>query len=489
MTPSLALLLAVALPAASALLTAILARPPGLRDVLHIGFACALAGVCVYLLQASLHQAAPARFVLARPLPNVELAFVLEPLGALMGGVLGSLGVLHAVHSAGFMRAAQSPAPAQTMSFLSLAMAATMAVAYSANLFTFFVAYQALTLATFPLVALGGGDDGRRAARTYLAVLLAASVGLFLPAMVWTYALTGVIDFRVGGALAQRVDEITANVLLVLFTLGVAMAAIPPVHGWLGASNRASFPALASIQALTVIPAGGIGVLKITAYVFGAAMHDARWAALGLMVIVGVSMCGAALVALSRQDIRERLAYSVMAQSLAAAMGALLALPAGAFAAALQLVSLSCAGATLVMAAGSVFATTGRTSVSDYAGLGRVMPWTLAAFALGAASMIGMPPFSGAWAKLWLITAAADAGFHWAAVMAGVTAVLTFAHLGPLAAHALAGPTPTDPFKRPDGASFLLVAPAMLSAAATLWLLVLADPLASYLAPLWAEPS
>jgi hypothetical protein len=55
-----------------------------------------------------------------------------------------------------------------------------------------------------------------------------------------------------------------------------------------------------------------------------------------------------------------------------------------------------------------------------------------------------------------------------------------------MAANALVAPAPADPFKRPDGASFLLVAPVMLSAAATLWLLVLADPLASFLAPLWA---
>ena len=126
-----------------------------------------------------------------------------------------------------------------------------------------------------------------------------------------------------------------------------------------------------------------------------------------------------------------------------------------------------------------------RTNVADYAGLGRVMPWTFAGFAVGAASMIGMPPFAGAWAKLWLIAAAFGAGLIWAAALAGVAAVLTFVHLGPLAASALAGRPPTDAFKRPDGASILLVAPVILSAAATLWLLVLADPLASFLSPIW----
>jgi len=201
-----------------------------------------------------------------------------------------------------------------------------------------------------------------------------------------------------------------------------------------------------------------------------------------------VSMCVAALIALSRQDIRERLAYSCMAQSLAAASGALLALPASMFGAVLQLVALASAGATLTMAAGSVFAATGRRQTIDYVGLGRAMPWTFAGFAIASASMIGMPPFSGAWSKLWLIIAAADAGMIWAAVLIGVTAILTFAHLGPLAANALVGPAPTDPFKRPDGASIMLVAPVVICAVATLWLLIAADPLAAYLSPLWTLP-
>ena len=235
-----------------------------------------------------------------------------------------------------------------------------------------------------------------------------------------------------------------------------------------------------------MLPAGGVGLLKIAAYVFGTtALAEASLAARGLLVLVGVSMCSAALVALSKQDLRERLAYSGMAQSMAVTMGALLALPVGLFAASLQVVAASTAAATLMMAAGTVFAATGRRDVADYAGLGRVMPWTFAGFALASASMIGMPPFSGAWAKVWLIAAASSAGLVWAAVLAGVAAVLTFVHLGPLAANALAGRAPTDAFKRPDGASIMLAAPVILCAAATLWLLVLADPLATFLSPLW----
>lgn len=480
-----ALLGVIAAPAVQALLVALLPRPPGLRDVLHILGACVTAGFAGRLAYLAAHGQS-GRVALAHPLPGVDLSFALEPLAALMGAVIAGLGVLHALHTAGMARALPLRSPSRMMSLIALATAATMGVIYSANLFTLFVSYQALALASFPLIALDGEEDARRAARTYLATLLAALVGLFLPAMVWTYALTGAIDFRVGGTLAGRVDEGTASVLLVLFVLGTAMTGMPPMHRWLPAASVATFPALTSIYALLVLPAGGVGLLKITAYVFGAALHEAPRASFALLILAGAGMCLAALQALSKQDLRERLAYSSMAQSLAASSGALLALPAGAFASALQLTALACAGATLLMAAGTVSAVTGRTLTGEYVGLGRLLPWTLAAFAIGAASMIGMPPFSGAWAKLWLIIAAADSGRMWAAVLIGAASILTFAHLAPLAASALSGRAPDDAFRKPDGASFLLVSPLILAAAATLWLLVMADPLANFLAPLWA---
>ncbi|MGD9967001.1 MAG: proton-conducting transporter membrane subunit [Hyphomonadaceae bacterium] len=484
MNPELALMGVLAAPLVQAALVMMFPRPPGLRDVVHIGFSL-LAAICALFLVDAVAHGQTARIDLARPLPNVLLAFEIEPLGALMVATLTGLGVLHAIHAAGIVRAKQEESPARLLAFIALSMSAVAAVALSANLFSFFVAYQALTLATFPLVAHRGDEESRPAARSFLAILLASSTGLFLPAMIWTYALAGTLEFQPGGVLAGRAGVVTANVLLVLFVFGMAMAAIPPLHRWLPLSSRAPFPALVTIQALTVLPAGGIGLLKIAAFVFGPVMHQAKVAAWLLIVLVGAGMCAAALIALSKRDIRERLAYSCMAQSLAVAMGALLALPAGLFAAALQVVALACAAATLFMAAGTTAAITGRTDVADYAGLGRVMPWTFAGFAIASASMIGMPPFAGAWAKLWLITAAAGSGLIWAAALAGVAAILTFTHLGPLAANALAARAPTDAFKRPDGASILLAAPVILSAAATLWLLVLADPLAAFLSPIW----
>lgn len=484
MNPELALAGVLGVSAGQALLVLALSRPPGLRDVVHVLSAGAVAVFASYLVYA-VAQGETARIVLAQPLPNVDLAFAIEPLGTLAAAVLAGLGFLHAVHTSGMVRATGQKAPARLMAFSALTTAAAMAVLFSANLFSFFVAYQALALAAFPLVAHVGDDEARNAARTFLAVLLGASIALLLPAMIWTYALAGALEFQTGGVLAGRVDQLSANILLALFVLGIAGAAAPPMHRWLTVSFTAPYPSLVLIQGLAVLPTAGIGLLKVFAYVFGSALITAAPATQILLAACGVTMCAAALIALSKTDMRERLAYSLWAQSLAAIVGGLLAAPAGLFAAALQIVATSCAATTLLMAVGTTAAVTGRDNTLDYPGLGRVMPWTFAGFAIACASLIGMPPFSGAWAKLWLITASASTGVIWTAGLVGAAAVLTFAHLGPLAANAFAGRAPTDAFKRPDGASILLVAPVILAAAGTLGLLVLADPLASFLSPVW----
>lgn len=354
MSPELALAALLGAPLLQALLVLALSRPPGLRDLVHVMGSGAVAALAGYLVHAVSQGASP-RIVLANPLPNVELAFSAEPLGTLAAAVVGGLGFLHAIHTSGMVRAIDQKAPARLMAFSALTTAAAMAVMFSANLFSFFVAYQALALAAFPLVAHVGDDEARTSARLFLAMLLGASIALLLPAMIWTYTLSGTLEFQVGGVLAGRIDLLSANALLVLFVLGIAAAAAPPMHRWLTMSFTAPYPALVKVQALAVLPAGGVGLLKVFAYVFGPALIAEETgrqilAAQILLGLCGVIMCAAAVIALSKTDIRERLAYSLWAQALAAIIGGLLAAPAGLFAAALQIVATSCAATTLLMA-------------------------------------------------------------------------------------------------------------------------------------------
>jgi multicomponent Na+:H+ antiporter subunit D len=480
-----ALFVAIAAPVAQGVLVGLLPRPPGLRDTAHALLSLVGAGAALIVFGAAA-RGESVRLVFAQPLPHVELAFFIEPIGALTGLLVAGLSVLHAVHGAGFLRAQREPEPQALMAFSAFATAMAMAAAYAANVMTFFVAFLLLSLAAFPLALRGTDEAARRSARAQLAVMLTASFAMLLPAMVWLYAVAGTLEFRHGGLLSGRVEPWAADGLLILFVLGVARAAPAPMRDQMSGKSEASVQHIALTHCIAVAPIVGGGILKITTYVFGAAMADAALATRLLLLGAGVAMCAAALIALSKQDLHERIAYSLLAQTLLVIAGALLASPAGVFGAALQMLAASCAGATMLMAAGAVITATGRRTASELVGLGKLMPWIIASFALAAATMIGMPPFAGAWAKLSLISAAAHESRGWTAVLAGAAAVLTFAHLGPLAASALAGNTPADAFKRPDGAPLTLAAPVVLGAAATLSLIFLADPLFAVLAPLWA---
>ncbi len=478
--------IAIVLPLVHAGLVALASRPPGLRDVVHIVGASALALVCVLLL-ASVGQGDAGRIVAAEPLPGLELAFNTEPLGVVFAAVAAGLGALCALYTVGWMRLTRDPAPARFMAFAALALGATVGVALAANLFTFFVFYEALSIATFPLLAHRSNAGAGRAAAFYLVLMLALAMGALLPAIIWTSVVAGTLEFAAGGLLSGRVSPLAANVLLVLYVLGIGMAALFPAHRWITAASGASAPASALVFAVTAASVGGFGVLRIAAYVFGPALHDAAIAANGVLALAIVTLLGASLAAFGRRNLSERLSYLCVAQLSAITAGAMLGpaenaqLAAGWFAAALQLIAYGAATATLCFAIGAIEAASGFKDFDDLAGLGRKMPWVFAALALGALSFAGAPPLAGAFPKLWLMIAAADHGALWTGLAIAVGALLSFAALTAPVARALFAPVPTDHEVAPDRAPLLIIVPTVAAGASTLLLLVWLHPITAFL--------
>jgi multicomponent Na+:H+ antiporter subunit D len=80
-----------------------------------------------------------------------------------------------------------------------------MGIAFAANMFTLFLFYEALTISTYPLVAHKGTADAIKGARTYLGILMGTSICLQMVAVIWTYTLTGTLDFTKGGILEGHV--------------------------------------------------------------------------------------------------------------------------------------------------------------------------------------------------------------------------------------------------------------------------------------------
>ncbi len=480
MSADLLLLIFLLTPAAHAMAVGATAHVPVLRDGANIIFAFAYASLAMLLIHW--HQNGAQAFVaLARPLPTAEFSFAPEPIGLTAAAAFAALAALNAPFAGGFFRAMEDRAPARAQALIALSVGLACAACLSANLFTFLLCYQAMIVASFPLVAHYGGPEIRRAGQVYLGVLLTASVALLLPAMAWTHGFANRLDFVAGGLLAGRIGPIEADVLLTLFAFGLATAGLIPLHLWLPAAMRAPSPAAGLVHCVVVCSTGALGLIKVSLLIFGGAMSQAMIARPALICLALGGSVLASFIALSKDELKPRLAYATIAQVALCTAGAMIATPVALFAASFHIVAHGVGKASLFFTAGAVEALTGRTRASELTGLGRRMPWAFAAFALAALSVSCVPPLAGAWSLLWLSAGAARADMIWVAGLVLASCIASFATLGPLAGKALFGPAPAHPFVRPDAASVLLILPVAVGGALSLGLLFLIDPLSQFL--------
>ncbi|MBI1360997.1 MAG: monovalent cation/H+ antiporter subunit D family protein [Alphaproteobacteria bacterium] len=459
-------------------------RAEDVRDTITLLAGIALAILCAAMLVRTGEGDAPS-LVLAHPLPGLDIAFKLEPLGALFALMSSTLWAVNSLYSFGYMRAKRETNQTRFYMCFALAMAGVMGVAMAGNLFTMFIFYEVLTFATYPLVAHKGDAAARRAGRIYLGILAGASVLLLLPAIIIIYVLAGSTDFVAGGLLVDKAGPATAGLLLALIVFGAAKAALFPVHAWLPNAMVAPAPVSAMLHAVAVVKAGVFVLLKVSGYIFGADLMHANPVTQWLLWLAAATIVIASLVAMTKDEIKARLAWSTIGQLAYITSAALIggaALTAGG----LGMVTHAVGKITLFFGAGVIFAATGVSRVSEMRGLGRRMPLTFGAFLVGSLSVIGLPPFGGMWSKFLLITNAFDAGQPWTAWAMIASSILSTMYLMPIAVYGLLPPTGTQPaaFTLPGGAPRLSLTPIAITATLCLVLFFLAGPIVAFLGPL-----
>ncbi|MFO7563049.1 MAG: proton-conducting transporter membrane subunit [Enhygromyxa sp.] len=402
--------LAIAVPLIGAFLIAFAGQWPNLREATTLVTAIALFWV-VGNLHNFLEAAPGAAEALVEVVPGMPLAFHIEPLGMIYAMIASSLWILNSIYSIGYMRGNNEKHQTRFYVCFALSIASVMGIAFSANMFTLFVFYEALSLATFPLVTHKGTPEALRSGRVYLGILMGTSVCLMLPAMVATWVYTGTLDFTQGGVFAQPLAEGTLTpalfgLIFAMYVYGVGKAALMPAHRWLPAAMVAPTPVSALLHAVAVVKAGVFSVLKISVYIIGVDQlrlyEQGGW----LVYVAGGSIVIASFIALFQDNLKRRLAYSTISQLSYMTLGAALLFPISVRAAALHIAAHAFGKITLFFAAGSIYTAAHKTKVSELDGIGRKMPWTMGAFAIGTLSMIGVPPTAGFISKWYLMQGA-----------------------------------------------------------------------------------
>ncbi|HEX5008672.1 MAG TPA: proton-conducting transporter membrane subunit [Hyphomonadaceae bacterium] len=477
--------LALIIPLFTAAVVYAVGRMPDVRETLTMVGAVFLAIITISLTVWTA-QGNPPSLVVARPLQGLELAFRLEPLGALFALMASLLWGVNSMFSIGYMRGRREANQTRFYVCFALAMFGVMGIAMAANLFTLFVFYEVLTFATYPLVAHKGDEPSRRAGRIYLGILVGASVTLFLPGVIAVQVIAGGTSFVPGGLLAGKVEGIGAGLLLALLVFGSAKAALMPLHGWLPTAMVAPAPVSALLHAVAVVKAGVFVVLKVSAYIFGPELIGSLAAAQWLLWLAAASIVLASLIALTRDDLKARLAWSTVSQLAYVTSAALLPAGAGLVVGGLHMVVHAFGKITLFMCAGAIYVAAGVDKVSQMHGLGRRMPVTFFCFFVAALSVIGLPPFGGFWSKFLLISASFGSAEWITAAAMVLSSVLGLFYLAPVAIRGLLPPDSDGQpihFIRPGGAPGIVVLSLAITAATCFALFFFADAIADFLKP------
>src|SRR5690606_6649952 len=343
--------------------------------------------------------------------------------------VASSLWIITSIYSIGYMRGHHEENQTRFYLFFAIAIAAVMGVAFAGNLLTLFVFYEVLTLSTFPLVTHHGTPEARRGGRVYMGVLLTTSILMLLPAVIWTWAVAGTLDFRPGGILEGALSPVSTTVLLGLFVFGIGKAAVMPVHRWLPAAMVAPTPVSALLHAVAVVKAGVFSILKISVYVFGIDALREMGSSEIFAYAAGVTILLASLVAFTKDNLKARLAYSTVGQLSYIVLGAMLANSLGIIGGGMHIAMHAFGKITLFFGAGAILVAAHRTQVSELDGIGRVMPVTMAAFLIGALSITGLPPMGGTWSKWYLALGSLDAGQPFLLAVLMISSLLNIGYL------------------------------------------------------------
>jgi multicomponent Na+:H+ antiporter subunit D len=440
--------LAVLVPAAGALLIAGTGdRHANLREFWSVAAGVVLSALIASLIPEVLAGRTPQCGFQVLPATSefhtgFRLGFRVDAFGLLFAFGASLLWILTSFYSIGYMRTLKEHAQTRYFACFALALSATVGVAFSANLFTLFLFYEALTLVTYPLVGHHESPEAKAGARKYVIYLLGAAKVFLMPAIILTYNVLGTLEFRAGGIYTdvgrrEYLTQIMEQPLLLLtifalFLYGFAKNALMPLHSWLPAAMVAPTPVSALLHAVAVVKTGVFCTLRVFLFVFGPVAMREIHADQFALIAASVTIVVGSLLALAQDNLKARLAFSTVSQLSYIILGAALLNPDGVLGGIAHITNHAVSKITLFLCAGSIYVSAHQTHVSQMSGLAKRMPWTMGAFALASLSVIGIPGTSGCISKWFLALGAADSERFALLAVLLFSSLLSAAYLGPI---------------------------------------------------------
>lgn len=441
------LVLAPLIPLAAGLLILAAGKKPNLREGVSI-VAAMLTFLTVLSLLPHVLAGGTWQYDLVTLYPGISLKFHLDSLGILFAGTASFLWIAAAFYCIGYMRGLKEHAQTRFYFCYAISVGAGVGAAFAGSLFTLYLFYELISIFTYPLVMHHQDRAGYYGGRKYLIYLMFASKAFLLPAMALTYVLCGTLDFSFTGVakgiFPQGAGGLLVTVTFLLFLFGFAKAGIMPLHTWLPDAMVAPTPVSALLHAVVVVKVGVFSLCRVMLSLFGVNLLAETGLGLFTAWFVSFTIIVASIIALTRTNLKARLAYSTVSQLSYIILGVALLTPYAIKGGLMHIANHAFSKITLFFCAGAIAVASGKKDIREFGGLGYRMPFTMIAFGLASLSLIGIPPASGFVSKWFLSLGAVDAPSFGILAVLMTSSLLNAGYFVPIVLTAFFGKPPPE---------------------------------------------
>ena len=353
-----------------------------------------------------------------------------------------------------------------------LTLSAMMGMVATNDFFNLFVMVEVTGIGACGLVAAKGEKLSTEAALRYL-LLSSIGAAFLLFAIGFVYQITGNLNMTYVAAELARIKEqypviIWAAISFITVGLGVK-AALFPLHIWLpDAHSSAPSPSSAILSGL-VVKVYIVSIMRLYFLVFGLDIFTGTYMRYLILIMASLAILMGSFFAFVQLNLKRRLAYSTVAQIGYIFLGFGLGTAWGIAAAMLHIIIHAFMKVCLFLSAGAIYYQTGKKKVTEFTGLGYLMPVTMVAFTIASLSMIGIPLFGGFISKYGLALGSLEAGNPYFIALIVLSGLLNAAYYLPIIWQAFFVSGAKSKLQM-DAVPFSMLLPIMLTAAGIIYM-------------------
>jgi len=449
---------ALLVPLIGSFLVSLSGKKPNVRESFSIVSAVILFSM-VFSMVSPVLAGKTFYYQLFKILPGVTVTLRADAFSMIFALVASSLWIAAAFYSMGYMRGLHEHAQTRFNTCFAIAIFGAIGVAFSDNLFTMYLFYEIVSVCTYPLVAHHQDEEAYEGAKKYIVYLTTTAKGFLLPSLAIIYVMTGSLDFPYNintGMFPADANGAIVTMLFIFCLFGFAKNGVMPFHHWLPGAMVAPTPVSALLHAVAVVKVGVFCTTRMMLYGFGVDLMSLHNLGIPTAYFVGFTIVMASVIALTKDNLKARLAYSTVSQLSYIILGVCLLTPHGITGGLIHIANHAFSKITLFFCAGAIYVATHKKNISEMGGLARSMPFTFGAFAVASLSMIGAPPVAGFVTKWELLVGTIESGSLGIIFVLLASTLLNVGYFAPVAYKAFFG-------KRPAGEPYVGIREAPLS--------------------------